>query len=126
MKRKWRLKKLKNYPLNQLLICSVFATDSVKSYLICQINQLTKSDQKEDNHTISSVIWYEVIHVNAECAKPLVLTLKFRPISMLYDCNQAHLDRGPPKKECKGLAALYGPSVTTEEVINDYNTYPCQ
>lgn len=38
MKRKWRLKKLKNYPLNQLLICSVFATDSVKSYLICQIH----------------------------------------------------------------------------------------
>lgn len=36
------------------------------------------------------------------------------------------VDSTKAKGECERRAALFGPSVTTEEVINDYNTHPCQ
>lgn len=49
-------------------------------------------------------------------------------ISWLYYFNQIYSDSGPLRQKggCERCAAPFGPSVTREGVINDYNTHPCQ
>lgn len=92
-------------------------------YFNC-LKSLSKIQTKCQN--VTAVLIQQRKHYSCQMMNMQSLPLQFSEILTHLFTLLMQSDCGPLKGGFERRAALCGPSVTREEVINDYNTHPCQ